>query len=158
MGDPGSITCRGKRTFPLSLCVQTSSGAHLASCTVGTRYPFPGTKAQPGHDADHSPPLVPRSRMSRSYTFSAPSAFVACSGTALALTHIQSFQIGRLCTNSLAGVYSYAVYVSVLVKCGTNILHVVNSVATRQQVWLYCNTSVVNQFKKYIYEFHNLFS
>jgi hypothetical protein len=34
-----------------SLCVQTSSGAHPASCTMGT-----GGKAPPGRDADHSPP------------------------------------------------------------------------------------------------------
>jgi hypothetical protein len=37
------------------LCVQTSSGAHPASCTKGTGGPFPGTKARPGRDADHSP-------------------------------------------------------------------------------------------------------
>jgi hypothetical protein len=28
--------------FASSLCVQTGSGAHPASCTVGTRGPFPG--------------------------------------------------------------------------------------------------------------------
>jgi hypothetical protein len=38
------------------LCVQTGSGAHLASCTMGTGGPFPGGKARPGRDADHSPP------------------------------------------------------------------------------------------------------
>jgi hypothetical protein len=27
-----------------------------ASCPVGTGGSFPGTKAWPGHDADHSPP------------------------------------------------------------------------------------------------------
>jgi hypothetical protein len=37
---------------------------------MGTGGPFPGGKARPGRDADHSPHLVPRSRMSRSYTFS----------------------------------------------------------------------------------------
>jgi len=31
-----------------------------------------GGKARPGRDADHSPHLVPRSRMSRSYTSSPP--------------------------------------------------------------------------------------
>jgi hypothetical protein len=35
--------------------------------------------------ADHSPHLVPRSRMSRIYTSSPPSATMACSGTALLL-------------------------------------------------------------------------
>jgi hypothetical protein len=28
---------------------------------MGTGGPFPGGKARPGRDADHSPPLVPRS-------------------------------------------------------------------------------------------------
>jgi hypothetical protein len=50
------------------LCVQTGSGAHPASCTVGTGDPFPGGKSRPGRYADHSPHLVPRSRMSRSNT------------------------------------------------------------------------------------------
>jgi hypothetical protein len=39
-----------------SLCVQTGSGAHPASCTMGTGGPFPGGKARPGRDADHSTP------------------------------------------------------------------------------------------------------
>jgi hypothetical protein len=42
--------------FSSSLCVQTGSGAHPASCTMGTGGPFPGNKARPGRDADHSPP------------------------------------------------------------------------------------------------------
>jgi hypothetical protein len=37
------------------LCVQTGSGAHPASCTMGTGGPFSGGKARPGRDADHSP-------------------------------------------------------------------------------------------------------
>jgi hypothetical protein len=46
----------GAEDFFSSLCVQTGSGAHLASCTVGTGGPFPVAKAQPGCDADNSPP------------------------------------------------------------------------------------------------------
>jgi hypothetical protein len=42
--------------FSSSLCVQTDSGAHPASCTIGTGGPFPGGKARPGRDADHLPP------------------------------------------------------------------------------------------------------
>jgi hypothetical protein len=42
--------------FSSNLCLQTGSGAHPASCTVGTGGSFPGGKARPGHDADHSPP------------------------------------------------------------------------------------------------------
>jgi hypothetical protein len=52
--------------------------------------PFPGAKARPGRDADHSRHLMPRSRKSRSYISSPPSAFVACSGIALAFTHAVS--------------------------------------------------------------------
>jgi hypothetical protein len=45
----------GAKNFSCSLCVQTSSGAHPASCTMGTGGPFPGATARPGRDADHSP-------------------------------------------------------------------------------------------------------
>jgi hypothetical protein len=41
--------------FSSNLCVQTGSGAHPASCTMGTGGSFPGDKARPGRDADHSP-------------------------------------------------------------------------------------------------------
>jgi hypothetical protein len=51
---------------------------------MGTGGPFLVAKARPGRDAHYSPLLVPRS-MSRSYTPLPPSAFMACSGTALAL-------------------------------------------------------------------------
>jgi hypothetical protein len=44
------------KDFSSNLCVQTSSGAHPASCTVGTGGPFSGAKARPGRDADHSSP------------------------------------------------------------------------------------------------------
>jgi hypothetical protein len=50
-----SIPGRGQRIIPLA-SVQTGSGVHLASCTVGTGGPFPGAKARSGHDADHLPP------------------------------------------------------------------------------------------------------
>jgi hypothetical protein len=43
--------------FSCSICVQTGSGVHPASCTMGTGGPFPGGKARPGRDADHSPPF-----------------------------------------------------------------------------------------------------
>jgi hypothetical protein len=44
----------GAKDFSSSLCVQTGSGAHPASCTMGVL--SPGVKARPGRDADHSPP------------------------------------------------------------------------------------------------------
>jgi hypothetical protein len=44
----------GAEDFSSSPCVQTGSGAHLDP--MGTGGPFPGGKARPGRDADHSPP------------------------------------------------------------------------------------------------------
>jgi hypothetical protein len=52
----GVRSSAGAKDFSSSFCVQTGSGAHPASCTMGTRGPFPGGKARPGRDADHSPP------------------------------------------------------------------------------------------------------
>jgi hypothetical protein len=46
----------GAKDFSSILCVQTVSAAHPASCTMGTGGHFPGGKARPGRDADHSPP------------------------------------------------------------------------------------------------------
>jgi hypothetical protein len=45
-----------RKDFFSSLCVQTGSGTHPASYTMGTGGPFPGAKARPGRDADQSPP------------------------------------------------------------------------------------------------------
>jgi hypothetical protein len=52
----GGRSPTGAEDFSSSLCVQTGSGAHPASCTVGTGGPFPGGKTRPGREADHSPP------------------------------------------------------------------------------------------------------
>jgi hypothetical protein len=46
----------GAKDFSSILCVQTGSGAHPDSCPVGTGGPFPGGKARPGRDSDHSLP------------------------------------------------------------------------------------------------------
>jgi hypothetical protein len=45
----------GAKDFSSSLFVQTGSGAHPASRTMGTGGPFSGGKARLGRDADHSP-------------------------------------------------------------------------------------------------------
>jgi hypothetical protein len=50
LGDEWSALCSGLFTH----------------CIWGWLCPFPRAKARPGHDADHSPHLVPRSIMSRS--------------------------------------------------------------------------------------------
>jgi hypothetical protein len=81
MSDPQ----QGQRIFPLA-SVQTGSGAHPASCTMGTGGPFSGGKARPGHDADHSPPssaeVVNEWEL---YLLSPASASMACNGTAFFL-------------------------------------------------------------------------
>jgi hypothetical protein len=55
LDDRGSIPDRAE-DFSSSPCVQTGSGAHAASYPMGTGGSFPGGKARPGRDADHSPP------------------------------------------------------------------------------------------------------
>jgi hypothetical protein len=73
---------RGQRIFPLSSVSRPALGpTQPVQWVPGVL--SPGVKARPGRDADHSPHLVPRSRMSRSYTSSPPSSSMACSGTAL---------------------------------------------------------------------------
>jgi hypothetical protein len=49
------------KDFSSSLCVQTSSGVHPDSCSMGIGGPFPRDKVRPRRDADHSSHLVPRS-------------------------------------------------------------------------------------------------
>jgi hypothetical protein len=46
----GARSPSGEKDFSSSLCVQTGSGAHPASCTMDTGV------LSPGRDADHSPP------------------------------------------------------------------------------------------------------
>jgi hypothetical protein len=58
--------------FSSSPCVQTGSGAHPAYCPMGTAGSFPGVKRGRGVTLTTHPHLVPRSRMSRSYTSSPP--------------------------------------------------------------------------------------
>jgi hypothetical protein len=43
--------------FSSSLCVQSGSGVHPASSTIGTGGSFPGGKARTALDADHSSPF-----------------------------------------------------------------------------------------------------
>jgi hypothetical protein len=78
------------RDFSSTLSVQTGSRVHPASCPMGTGGPFPGLKRGLGVTLTTHPHLVPRSRsrMSRSHTPLPPSAFMACSGTALAFSYV----------------------------------------------------------------------
>jgi hypothetical protein len=52
----GVRSLAGAEDFSSSLCVQTGSGAQPASYPMDTGGSFPGGKARPGRDADHSPP------------------------------------------------------------------------------------------------------
>jgi hypothetical protein len=52
----GVLSPAGTKNFFSNLCVQTGSGAHPASCTMGTGDRFPGGKARSGRDADQSLP------------------------------------------------------------------------------------------------------
>jgi len=47
----------GAEDFSSIFFVQTGSGAHPASCPLGTGVPFSVGKARPGRDADHSSPF-----------------------------------------------------------------------------------------------------
>jgi hypothetical protein len=72
--------------FSSTLCVQTGSGAHSAPCTMGTGGPFPGAKVRPRRDAATHAHLVPRWEWVGAILPLPPSAFLACSGTALTLS------------------------------------------------------------------------
>jgi hypothetical protein len=45
-----------QKDFSSNLCVQTGSGAHPASCTMGTGGPFPGVKRGLGATLTTHPP------------------------------------------------------------------------------------------------------
>jgi hypothetical protein len=44
----GVRSLEGAKDFSSSLCIQTGSGAHPASCTMGTGGPYPGGKSAAG--------------------------------------------------------------------------------------------------------------
>jgi hypothetical protein len=83
------------KDFSSSLCVQTSSGAHPASCTMGTGDPFSGAKARPGRDANHSPPSSSEvANEYELYLLSPQNAYVECSGIALAFKRRHTWYAG----------------------------------------------------------------
>jgi hypothetical protein len=74
-----SISGKGKE-FSSSLCVQTSSEAHLSSCPMGTGVLSQGVKRGQGVTPTTHSHLVPRSRISRSYNSSSLSTCMAVVG------------------------------------------------------------------------------
>jgi hypothetical protein len=85
LDDRGSIP-DGQRIFLLAPASRPALGPHPASCPMGTGGPFPGGKARPGRDADHSPSSSAEVKYELElYLLSPPCASMACSGTALLL-------------------------------------------------------------------------
>jgi hypothetical protein len=78
-GDPG----RGKMIFPLAFVSRSALGPIQPPVQWVPGVLSKGLKHGRGATLTTHPHLVLRSRMSRSYTSSPPSASVACSGTAL---------------------------------------------------------------------------
>jgi hypothetical protein len=81
---------RGERIFPLASVSRPALGPTQLPVGWVPRVFSPGLKRGRGVTLTTHPHLVPRSRMSRSYTSLLPSAFMACSGTALALITLSS--------------------------------------------------------------------
>jgi hypothetical protein len=79
------------KNFFSILCVQTGSGAHPASCTMGTGGPFPGAKRGRGVTVTTHPHLVPRSRISWSYTSSPPKRLHGVYRVCFALLYLGSW-------------------------------------------------------------------
>jgi hypothetical protein len=75
----------GTKDFSSSLCVQTGSGAHPASCTMGTGDPFPGGKSAAGAWRWSLTHLTRGREWVGAIPPLPPSASMACSGTALLL-------------------------------------------------------------------------
>jgi hypothetical protein len=69
--------------FSFSIFVRTSSGAHSASCVMGTGDSFPGSKAQLGRDAHKSPPSSAEVKVSELYILSPQAPSMAYSETTL---------------------------------------------------------------------------
>jgi hypothetical protein len=84
-GDRGSIPDRGESIFPLASVSRPVLGPTQPPVQWVPGVLSPGLNYGQGVTLTTHPHLVSRSRMSRSYTSSPPSASVECSGTALAL-------------------------------------------------------------------------
>jgi hypothetical protein len=79
-----------RKDFSCSLCVQTDSGAHQASCTMGTGSLFPGAKARSRSDWPLTPIWCRDHEWAGTIVPLPPSASMTCSETAL-LTSVNHF-------------------------------------------------------------------
>jgi hypothetical protein len=82
LGDQGSIPERGGVFFLYPPC-PADSGAHPASCTMGTGGSFPRSKVWLQHDADHPPPSSAEVKKEEQHLLSPQVPFTACSGSTL---------------------------------------------------------------------------
>jgi hypothetical protein len=85
---------RGERNFPLASVSRTALGPTQPPVQQVPGGPFPRAKALPRRDANHSPQLITRSRMSRSYTSSSPKDSMACNG--IAITSVENRKIRHM--------------------------------------------------------------
>jgi hypothetical protein len=99
--------------FSCNLCVQSGSEAHPVSCAMGTGGPFPGAKRGRGVTLTTHPHLVPRSRISRSYSSSPPpNTTMACSGTALLFFALSSSNTFTYTFSNILHVWPLGLYYS----------------------------------------------
>jgi hypothetical protein len=100
IGRPGFRSPAEVKDFSYSLCPDQPWGPPSLLST-GYRGSFPGGKARLGNDADHSPHLVPRSRMSRCYSPSYPWHLHGVAGQLYLLCFISSLLIKLFIGNRL---------------------------------------------------------
>jgi hypothetical protein len=87
LDDRGLIPGRGKGFFPLASVFRPALRPAQPPVQWVPGVLSPGVKRGRGVKLTTQPHLVPRSRMSRSYTSSPPSASMACSGTSLPFSY-----------------------------------------------------------------------
>jgi hypothetical protein len=95
----------GTKDFSSNLCVQTGSGAHPASCTMGTGGPFSGAKRGRGVTLTTHPHLVPRSRMSGSYTSYPPKPHHGVSRDCFAFCSVPTAHVQKIVQTVHMGLY-----------------------------------------------------
>jgi hypothetical protein len=97
----------GAKNFSFNLCVQTGSEVHPISYAMGTRGPFDWAKRGRCVTLTTHPHLVPRSRMSRSYTSSPPGTTMAYSGASLLILLLRLYyNINEVLQNATECIYS----------------------------------------------------
>jgi hypothetical protein len=92
----GVRSLTGAEDFSSSPCIQTGSGAHPASYPMGTGGPFPGGKARPGRDANHSPPCSAEVKFEKELYLLSPHAPPWCVVGSLYLFFLENWSHGTV--------------------------------------------------------------